>query len=109
MPGFGLSPHSCPGRERLSMVRLLAMRVPGWLTLGVAALVLAFGIYRITLAFRKGEDKRPKRGLYAMGKRSHLFIGFIYVLLSGGLVAAAFGWNPLGGSIGPDTETPTKE
>jgi hypothetical protein len=89
------------------------MRVPGWLTLGIAALVLAFGCYRIYLGLRRtplGEDDpKPKRGLYAMKRNTHLFIGMIYLLLSGGLVAAAFGWNPLGSSIGPDTETPTKD
>ena len=83
------------------------MRIPVWLTLGVAVLVLGFGSYRLFLAFRKpSELEKPKSGLYAMSKRSHLMIGAIYVLL--GLVATSFGWNPFGGSVGPDTQTPAK-
>jgi hypothetical protein len=87
------------------------MRIPVWLTLGVAVIVLGFGSYRLFLAFRKearSEDK-PKRGLYAMSKRSHLVIGTVYVLLGIGLVATSFGFNPFGGSVGPDTQTPTKD
>lgn len=88
------------------------MRIPVWLTLGVAALVFGFGAYRLYLAFRKpGErDTPPKRkGLYTMAKRTHLLIGIVYLLLGGGLVATSFGWNPLGGTIGPATEPPTKD
>ena len=86
------------------------MRIPVWLTLGVAALVLGFGAYRLYLAFRKPSERdAPKRkGLYAMAKRTHLLIGVVYILLGCGLVATSFGWNPLGGAIGPDTETPAK-
>ena len=32
------------------------MRVPVWLTLGVAVLVCTFGVYRIRIAFRSDED-----------------------------------------------------
>lgn len=85
------------------------MRIPVWLTLAVAVIVLGFGSYRLYLAFRKpGELDKPKTGLYAMSKRSHLVIGAIYLLLGIGLVATSFGWNPFGGSIGPDTQTPAK-
>jgi hypothetical protein len=86
------------------------MRIPVWLTLCVAALVLGFGSYRLYLAFRKStetdEELAKKRGLYAMRKRTHLLIGMVYVLLGAGLLATSFGWNPFGGSIGPDTEAP---
>jgi hypothetical protein len=89
------------------------MRIPVWLTLGVAAIVLVFGSYRLYLAFHKkgeGEDDLKKRsGLYRMSPRAHLAVGVIYILLGIGLVAASFGWNPFGKSIGPDTETPTKD
>jgi hypothetical protein len=86
------------------------MRIPVWLTLGVAVIVLGFGSYRLFLAFRKPTDlDKPKRGLYAMSKRSHLLIGTVYVLLGIGLVATSFGFNPFGGSIGPDTQAPTKD
>jgi hypothetical protein len=83
------------------------MRIPVWLTLGIAALVHGFGIYRLFLAFRKqGEVDPPKRGFYGMGKRAHLTIGVLYVLLGLGLFATSFGWNPLGGMMGPSTEEP---
>jgi len=61
------------------------MRVPVWLTLGVAALVCVFGAYRIRIAFRSDEDDeraRTRKGLYAMRRRTHFLIGVIYLLLS---------------------------
>ncbi len=88
------------------------MRVPVWLTLGVAALVVIFGAYRVRLAFRSAdEDARAKarKGLYGMGRRTHFLIGLVYLLLGGALVATSFGWNPFGASSGPQTETPTKD
>ena len=89
------------------------MRIPVWLTLGVAALVILFGVYRIHIAItRKGEaDERAKArgGLYAMGRRTHFLIGIVYLLLGAGLIATSFGWNPFGGLFGPGTETPSKD
>ena len=88
------------------------MRVPVWLTLGVALLVCVFGAYRIRLAFRSDEEDqraRARKGLYAMGRRTHFLIGVIYLLLGGALVATSFGWNPFGGLFGPSTEAPTKD
>jgi hypothetical protein len=88
------------------------MRVPVWLTLGVAVLVCVFGAYRIRIAFRSDEEDqraRERKGLYAMGRRTHFLIGVIYLLLGGALVATSFGWNPLGGMIGPRTETPAND
>jgi hypothetical protein len=73
------------------------MRVPVWLTLGIAALVMIFGIYRLRLAMRAAPPSdQPRKGLYAMGKRTHLLIGIVYLLLSAALVATSFGWNPFG-------------
>jgi hypothetical protein len=78
-----------------------AVRIPVWLTLAVAALVLLFGLYRIRIALTRSDDDeakaRAKGGLYSMGKRTHLFIGVIYLLLGAGLIATSFGWNPFGG------------
>ncbi len=89
------------------------MRIPVWLTLGVAALVIIFGIYRIHIALtRTGEaDERAKArgGLYSMGRRTHMLIGVVYLLLGAGLIATSFGWNPMGGVFGPSTETPSKD
>jgi hypothetical protein len=88
------------------------MRVPVWLTLGVAALVCIFGAYRIRIAFRSDEEDaraRERKGLYAMGRRTHFLVGVVYLLLGGGLIATSFGWNPLGGVIGPGSEPPAKD
>ena len=73
------------------------MRVPVWLTLGVASLVIIFGAYRLRLAFRRDDGAEPekaRRGLYGMGRRTHLLIGAVYLILGGALVATSFGWNP---------------
>ncbi|TMQ04212.1 MAG: hypothetical protein E6J90_51910 [Deltaproteobacteria bacterium] len=59
------------------------MVIPVWLTLGVAALVLIFGAYRIRIAFRSDEE-------------------------DGALVATSFGWSPLGGLFAPQPEAPVK-
>ena len=76
------------------------MRIPVWLTLGVAALVIIFGAYRIYLATRPVSDEEsdgpPRRGFYRMSKRTHLFVGIIYLLLGAGLIATSFGFNPFG-------------
>jgi len=87
------------------------MRIPVWLTLGVAAIVTGFGIYRLVLGLRsKPADPAIKRkGLYAMRGRTHLLIGIVYLLLGAGLIATTFGWNPFGNALGPDTEPPTKD
>jgi hypothetical protein len=83
------------------------VRIPVWLTLGVAALVIIFGGYRIYLSTRPDEESAQRRGMYRMGKRAHLFVGIVYILLGGGLIATSFGWNPWGDS--PPTETPSKD
>jgi hypothetical protein len=94
------------------MVGMEGMRVPVWLTLGVALLVCLFGAYRIRLGFRSDDDDqraREKRGLYAMNRRTHFLIGVVYLLLGGALVATTFGWNPFAGAMGPRTEAPRKD
>jgi uncharacterized iron-regulated membrane protein len=90
------------------------MRVPQWLTLAIAVVVMIFGAYRLWLATRKqpaDEPDRPgrKRGFYGMSKKTHLAIGVMYMLLGGALVATSMGWNPFAGAVGPDTVTPTKD
>jgi hypothetical protein len=83
------------------------MRIPVWLTLGVAILVIGFGVHRIRLSFRSEEAEaraRQRKGLYAMGRRTHRLIGVVYLLLGGALVATTFGWNPFGDLFGPATE-----
>jgi len=89
------------------------VRIPVWLTLGVAALVTVFGAYRLFLAFRRTDENeaksKPRSGFYRMSKRTHLLVGIVYLLLGAGLVATSFGWNPFGSSIGPSTEAPSKD
>ena len=91
------------------------MHIPAWLSLGVAVLVLGFGLFRVWLGLRKErpddpEDLRPRpRGMYAMRKRTNLLIGIVYCLLGGGLIATVYGWNPFGNAIGPGTTETTKE
>jgi hypothetical protein len=87
------------------------MRVPVWLTLGLALLVCVFGAYRIRLAFRSDDEDqraRARKGLYAMGRRTHFLIGVVYLLLGSALIATSFGWNPFGNLFGPSTEAPTR-
>ncbi len=94
------------------------MRVPQWLTLLVAVVVMGFGAFRIWLSFKatpeEGQARAQSRslfagGFYRMGKRTHLFVGIIYLILGGCLLATTFGWNPFGNTFGPDTETPSKD
>lgn len=81
--------------------------VPIWLTLLVAGMVIAFGLYRIYLATRKlpAAADRPsfqQKGLYAMSPRRHLLIGIIYLILGAMLIAGAFGvrFSPFAGAGG---------
>jgi len=88
------------------------MRIPVWLTLGAAILVILFGVHRIRLSFRSDEEEQralQRKGLYAMGRRTHRLIGVVYLLLGGALVGATFGWNPFGDLFGPQTEVPAKD
>ena len=88
------------------------MRIPVWLTLGVAVLVIVFGVHRIRLSFRSEEEEsraRQRKGLYAMGRRTHRLIGIVYLLLGAALVATSFGWSPLGDLFGPRTEAPKEK
>jgi hypothetical protein len=95
------------------------MRVPVWLTLGVAFLVCGFGVYRIWLAMRPearagaGADDDPaprsRRGFYAMARRTHFLVGVVYLLLGGALIATSFGWSPVGNLFGPPTAAPSKD
>src|ERR1043165_1653808 len=84
------------------------MRIPVWLTFGIAILVIAFGIYRLRMGFRADPDDQgvPRRGFAAMSRNKHRLVGVIYLLLGTALFATALGWNPLGTMFAPDTETP---
>lgn len=77
------------------------MNIPVWLALTVAAFVVIFGVYRIRLGLTQTAEQeaaaRQRGGLYGIGKRFHLFVGVVYVLMGAALTAMAFGWHPLGG------------
>ncbi len=92
------------------------MRVPAWVTLGIAVIVIFFGLYRIRMALQKKPtgDGEPKRGamgsgFYRMSPRVHATIGVLYLALGGALIATSFGWNPFGRNLGPTTEQPAKD
>jgi hypothetical protein len=42
-----------------------------------------------------------------MGKRTHLLVGIVYILLGAGLIATSFGWNPFGGSAPSGDQSPS--
>ena len=83
------------------------------MTLGFAAFVFIFGAYRLRLGLKPKpvdtDENAPKTGMARMSQRTHLFVGAIYILLGVALVATSFGFNPLGGLIGPSTSTPSKD
>jgi hypothetical protein len=84
------------------------MQIPRWLTLGVAVLVIAFGSYRVYLAFFRSKEQqdqaRRRGGMYGMPRRTQGLIGIVYLILGGALIATSFGWNPIGGLFGPETK-----
>lgn len=67
--------------------------VPRWLTLLVAAVVSAFGAYRIWIALRRdgGDGSLRQRGLFGQPPRRHLLFGIVYLLMGALLVASALG------------------
>lgn len=76
-----------------------------WLTLGVASLVVFFGLYRIGMFFRKSDEEqraRQRKGLFGLAGRTHFLVGIIYLLLGAALIATTFGWNPLAESTATD-------
>ncbi len=88
------------------------MRLPVWLTLMCAAMVLLWGGYRIKLGLRSAADEekaRQRKGLFGASRRTHLLVGSIYILLAAGLIAITFGWDPMAGLDGDAGETAPAE
>jgi hypothetical protein len=90
-----------------------AVHVPPWLTIGIAALVIVFGLYRVRLATKPADPDQTKKplmggGFYKMGARTHLLIGVIYLLLGGALIATSFGWSPFGTQAPAPSSSPIK-
>ncbi|MEO8845754.1 MAG: hypothetical protein ABI591_23205 [Kofleriaceae bacterium] len=87
------------------------MRVPPWVTLAVAVLVIVFGLYRLRMSLKKVDPEATKKsvmggGFYRMSPKAHLVIGLLYLALGGALIATTFGWSPLGGLTGKPDEPP---
>jgi hypothetical protein len=89
-----------------------AVHVPPWLTIGIALLVISFGLYRIRLALKRADPDPEKKpllggGFYKMNSRTHLLVGVVYLLLGAALIATSFGWSPMGSSSpAPASDTP---
>jgi hypothetical protein len=85
------------------------MRLPLWLTLLCAAMVILWGAYRIKLGLRSAEAEaraRQRGGLFGLPRTTHVLVGVVYILMGGGLAAIALGWDPLArGRGGAPAET----
>jgi hypothetical protein len=86
--------------------------VPRWLALLIAGAVILFACYRLWLAFAGPSDEeraRERKGMLVMPRRQHGFIGIIFLLVAGALVATSFGWNPFRSepATAPATAPPT--
>lgn len=72
--------------------------VPPWLSFMLGGLVMVWGLYRIKLGLRsEAAEARAaeRRGLFGLPRRTHLLIGFVYLLLGGGMIAIGLGWTPI--------------
>ncbi|MBP8811858.1 MAG: hypothetical protein KBG48_18475 [Kofleriaceae bacterium] len=73
------------------------MAIPQWLAIAIAALVMAFGGYRIWLAIGgppDAERAKHRSGMLAMSRRTNGLVAVLYLLVGGALLASAFGWKP---------------
>jgi hypothetical protein len=76
---------------------------------------MLWGAFRIRLGLKKPEPdagggaRLTGGGFARMKPRTNLLLGIVYVLFGVALVASSFGWNPIGGAFGPDTQTPSKD
>lgn len=80
------------------------MRVPQWLALVIAGLVILFGVYRLYLAIGgPSDEQRAERrsGMDRTPRWHHGLVGALLVLAGAALVATAFGWNPVDNEPGP--------
>ncbi len=70
------------------------VQLPPWIPFVVGVLVVAFGAYRMRLAFRSPEDDeraRQRGGLYGMARRTHFLVALVYLIMGAMLIASAFG------------------
>ena len=69
-------------------------RLPVWLVLAVGAFVVAFGIFRVQMAFRsKEEDEqaRTQKGLFGYPRRTHGLFGLVYIVMGVLLILGGLG------------------
>jgi hypothetical protein len=69
-------------------------RLPVWVVLVVGACVVAFGVFRVHMAFRSREEDekaRARGGLFAYPRRTHGLFGAVYVLMGVLLILGGLG------------------
>ncbi len=69
-------------------------RLPVWLVVLVGGLVVVFGVFRLTLAFRSKEDDaraRERGGLIGLPRRTHGLVGVVYLIAGTLLILTALG------------------
>ncbi len=70
------------------------MNLPRWLVALVGGLVIVFGIYRMTLAFRSQEQDeraRARGGMYGLPRRTQFLFGLVYLAMGVILILGLFG------------------
>jgi hypothetical protein len=68
--------------------------IPLWLSLTVGGMVIAFGTFRIILAFRKPEVQakaEERGGLFGYRRHTNILFGVVYILMGLLLVLPALG------------------
>jgi len=73
------------------------VHVPAWLTFSVAGIVILFGIYRLRIYMYGAEryaEMADRSAMYRIPRRSHLFMGIVFVCLGAWLIATALGYGP---------------
>jgi uncharacterized membrane protein YidH (DUF202 family) len=68
--------------------------VPAWVSLLVGSLVTAFGVFRLTLAFRRrGDQERAQKrgGLYGYSRHTQFLFGVVYIVMGLLLILPALG------------------
>lgn len=73
------------------------MAIPQWLVFTIGGLVIVFGGYRMWLAVSGPSDEeraKHRRGMLAMGRRSHGLVAILFFIVGAMAIASGFGWQP---------------
>ena len=65
--------------------------LPPWLILAFAGLVLVYGAFRVSIAFRPQREGENRRGFYAYSPRRNMIYGIIFIALAVILALPVFG------------------